>query len=311
MFVIAENNFFAAWVWLALSAPLLGAFANLFDKYLLSHRKINPWFYLSLDGLVGIVLASVMVFSLKGALDFVPEAIILGCFSGVAFAGFTLFYFYAVRQLHVGVVELILQTSPVFSFVISLTLLQNTYTALTYLGVLLVVFSAVVAIFSEKKQYGAQSFIQFKYVFYIFSLVASMLITISYLLQDLAVEVEDALEVFFWQRLSIAGISLIILSRLHHHVQQLSLSCLALVSLVNAIAAAALFILMMAFASGSFALVTTLSSVQPVWLLFLLWLLRMVKPQHPLLQGESLSIVSFIVACILLLSGVYFISVSH
>lgn len=297
------------WSILALLASFFWGCVNLADKTILSHYKLTPWDYLALDGLVGLLpLAAILVWASDILL--VPlEVIAFATLSGMALAAFSIIYFYALRMSDVAVVAILIQTTPVFSLIWGVWLLQEHYGNLTYVGMVLVFLGAVVASVSErhkgKENVTTRIWAAKTSLAPLLMLAATFIVSISFLFQKFALRDASVLTVFFWQRSCLVLVSFSIIGMRRIRVWRLTFAPVILTSAVEVVNLLGVLSVIAAYSIGPLALVSFLTSLQPLWVLVLVSVLGTVKPEtFPV--NKNVSRLQLLVACGLVILGLYF-----
>jgi len=295
------------WAALAILTSLLWAIVNILDKVILYRYNINPWIYLGLDGLVGVISLIIILVGWSGEIFANPQrAIVLALLSGLAVATFNVLYFYALRVSAVTIIIIFVQITPIFSLFWGLTLLGERYGLLSYAGMFLILSGAVVAGLSgknptfndgrQRKTVGAL----------LLMLLATFSLSLAYLLSDVALKSVSVVSVFFWQRLSLFLISIPIFIVQRQKIRKISKSPVLFTSLVEIINILAFLSIIAAYAQGPLVVITFLSSLQPMWVLILTWIIDTTKLRL-FSETEEFSRVRLILACAFVILGIYFI----
>jgi uncharacterized membrane protein len=295
-----------SWIWLALLAPLLWSTVNVLDKAILLRYNLTPLTYLALGGLVGTISLVVIGLGSTTVLALDNNTIVLAILSGFLYAIFTLLYFYGLQLSDVSAVAILTQTTPVFSLIWGVLLLGERYGESEYLGMGLVLLGACFAALSEEREEGGsgrlwatKTFLASAYV-----VAGAFALSISYLLQAVALKSTNTISVFFWQRASLVAISLALIWVRRDYFRRLPLAPVELASGIEVINLLALLSLTAALAAGPLSAVTFLASVQPVFVLILVGLLGFFG-KASFLQSVRISRTKLIVSCSFVLAGLY------
>ena len=261
-----------SWVIVALLAPALSAIGTYADKYLLVHKDRT-------GGLGSIVLFSCLfgalilpvaiLFGAKASNVSTFEAVIL-MLNGFLTVGTLAAYLYAIRESDVISIVPVLQTIPVFGFMLGFFILGETLTPLELAGSIIIVLSALLLSFEieddAKVRFRAKSFF--------YAVLASFLFAVSGVVFKLIAIDKGYWTTQFWEYvgISILGVLLFAFVRSYRHsfLQVLKYRRTGVVLLnfsTEAIMVSADLLLNFATLLAPIALVYAVNSFQPAFLL--------------------------------------------
>lgn len=143
------------WFFLALLAPVLWSLVNHADKYLLSkyfaHRGVGTLMIYS--SLIAAVVLPVFYFLSPAVLAITNFSKIILILSGIIYAFFTLFYFFALNEEDASTVMPLFLTLPIFGFILSYFFLGETLTRGEVIASLVILCGASLLSF-EKNEGG-------------------------------------------------------------------------------------------------------------------------------------------------------------
>lgn len=294
------------WSVLAVFTSFCWGCVNLADKTILSRYKLTPLDYLALDGFVGLFPLAVILAWSNDVLSTPLELIALAMISGLAIAVFSLIYFYALHMSNVVTVVILIQLSPVFSLVWGMLFLQESYESPTYFGMFLILLGAAIASVSERRQRdtGTRVWAPKTFLASLLMLAATFIVSLGFLVQKLALRDATTLSVFFWQRACLVLISLFIVAGRRFSIFKLSPTPIVLTSLVEVLNILGVLSVVAAYSQGPLGLVSFLSSLQPLWVMVLVWILGLVRLATFPAEGNVLRI-RLVTACTLVILGLY------
>ncbi len=294
------------WIIFALLAPLLWGFVNILDKIILSRFNLSPWTYFALDGFVGMVFAFLIYPWADHPLQSPKFAIILSLTSGLTLAGFTILYFYALKMSDVGIIGILIQSTPIITLFFGILFLNERYSIVVYFGMFLIFIGTIIAATSERKRENSSQ----KYTVTntikasLLMVGADILLSTTYLFQDIAVQETSTLAVFFWQRISLATLSSIVIIVLWNEIKKIKVYAFLLSSTVELLSILGLLSITVAFSTGFLAPVTFFVSTQPIWIIFIVWIISLLYPNSNL-RDKNNSRFQQIIACSIVFIGLF------
>ena len=303
------------WSVLAIVASFFWGWVNLADKIILARYKVTPWDYLALDGFVGFISLNFIFwgFGKSYLVDQVSfDIITLSAISGIALAAFSILYFYALRISDVAVVVLLIQITPVFSLLWGITFLKEVYKLQNYFGMILVFISvAIASLTNGRNEKGAEGDNKVIYGSFIAALVvifAAFIMSLGFLFQKFALERTNAITLFFWQRLCLLFVSMIILVFRRNIISKLPVQTIYFTSAIEIVNLLGVFATIAAYSQGPLGLVSFLGSLQPLWVIAMMWILMQIKSQSLLRFDQKLSF-RIIYSLAFVVPGLYFLRI--
>ncbi|UCD20516.1 MAG: EamA family transporter [archaeon] len=129
------------WVALVLGVALINAFVNILDKHVVSSELKDPIFCTTFFGIVNFVLMAI-IFVIAGQNLLWNSSTIFAMISGVALAFGVIFYYKALEHEEVSRVLPMLAIIPLFVLGISTVFLGETFSSLSYVGIVALVSGA-------------------------------------------------------------------------------------------------------------------------------------------------------------------------
>ena len=297
----------SSWMVLALAASLCWGTVNILDKVILSKYNLTPWTYLALDGFISVV--SLALFAFISPFSISSQAIALSILSGVFIAAFNILYFFSLSLSDVSIIVILIQITPVFSLIWGVSILGEKYGAINYLGMFLVLIGTVIASLSENKIKTKLNFSRTLFASGVMA-VAAFSLSIAYLLQKMAL-VGDAnvLAVFTWQRTSLFIISLIVIAMNFKKFFKLTYQPIILTTIVEVINIAGFLFITTAYAIGSLSKVTFFASLQPAFVVLIIWIAQPFK-LYNVPRVKSISPIMVFIACAFVLLGLFLMNMT-
>jgi drug/metabolite transporter (DMT)-like permease len=276
------------WIAYSLAASFCWGIANILDTVILGRYKLSPWIYFALDGLLGIF--PVIFFTYLSPFSISEKSILFSVVSGIFVAIFYILYFSSLNLTDISVVVILIQITPVFSLIWGVLLLKDQYIPINYAGMCLILLGTIIASISETRQKKSNN-IPKSIIAFGLMLIAAFSLSVAYLFQKIALN-QDAnfIMVFVWQRTSILVISLIIFLKFHKEIFSLPYQPVALTFLVETI--------------STLSKVTFYSSLQPVWVLILLWVFQILKI-NSIPRSSNIPAIKVMFACGLVVLGLF------
>ncbi len=261
------------WFLLALLAPLCWSIANYLDKYLLSRSSRESQGgsggLLILSSLVSLI-AAVLVFWARGASGITLGSQTVGVLvlSGMFEALYILFYFWALEQESTTTVISLFQFAPIMGLLFGYRLLREVPSGMQMFAVILVLVGTLCIIFKKGERFRFNGHVL------LFMIVSTAFVGIYNTLFKLAGENIPFWTAMFWQYLGIGTVGFLLFFGIPHYrkqtVDMLSKrngSVLALTGAAELLNILALMATNAAILLAPVALVLSVSSVQPIFVL--------------------------------------------
>ena len=268
------------WVFFALSAALTWATVTLLDKVLLERHIPSGSTFLILTSLVGLLPAAGL-FAFGRQWELVDGASLgIALFAGLLESVFLLLYYKALRVADAPIVAILLQCVPVITIAISLLLFHETFFFSTYLGIGIIIGGTILAILAGSP---GRHHVELKAVWIV--LPALLVISVSYSLQSYALRTISVDQFFVAARVGqlLLGIALLLRTEIRRHVfaitGKLSPLILSITVAIGLLDLGGAYLLNNAYAAGPLALVTTVSSIQPLLILLMITLANSIRPR--------------------------------
>lgn len=261
-----------SWIFIALLAPALSALGSYVDKYLLVHKE-------STGG-----LGAILIFSSIFGLGVLPVALVLGAepqavtpltalaliANGFLTVGTLATYLYAIRNSDVVSVVPILQTIPVFGFAFGFLILGETLSSSEMLGSCVVIAGAM--LLSVELEEGSRA--RFRATNLLWALLSASLFALSGSVFKFFATDYGYWTVQFWEYVGIASMGLVIFllvstyrSQFLGVIRDRNLNAVSLNFVTETIMVSADLLLNFATLLAPLALVYTVNSFQPAFLL--------------------------------------------
>jgi len=304
-------NFFPIWSIAAISAPISWIGCNIIDKFVFTRAKLNPWIYLGLGGIVGMILVSLFMFLKRIPLQLPADVLFLSLASGAIIGLFNILYLYAIGIGDIVIVATLLQTTALFSIIWGRLILHETYNISSYLGMALIFIGAVIASFSEDIRSLSINRLESKtFIASLLIILATFSLSLANLMQDVALQRGQVYAIFFWQKPPLFVFSIILLIVKRKEFKKMAGNVVTLGSLSEAFNQLGFYLLTLALSTGPLIMVSFLTSIQPVWAIIITSIIRLIYP-GTFLETEHISRSRSIFACIMILLGLYLIRVSY
>jgi drug/metabolite transporter (DMT)-like permease len=268
------------WEFFALSAALTWAIVTVLDKILLERHIPSGNVYLILHGLIGMLpVVSMLILGTRFELDNL-STLGLAFLAGVFESIFMLLYYKALQITDASMVAIFLQGVPIIAVIISLVFFQETLMVWAYFGIALVVLGTILVILVASP---GQHQVEWKAMGIV--LPAMIAVSISYSLQSYTLRFIDVNTFFGAARVGQLAVALTLLlfasirqewTSIVYRLSPLIVFITIIIGLLNVLGT---YLLNQAYSVGPFALVTTLSSILPILVLFLISLANSIRPQ--------------------------------
>ncbi len=292
------------WIAYSLANSFVWSIVNILDTMVLGRYKLSPWTYMALDGILGIL--PVGIFFYISPLSISEKAIVFSLISGVFIGLFNILYFFSLNLSDVSVVVILIQLTPVFSLFWGLTFLGEKHSLINYLGMTLVLAGTIIASTSEGQFAKGKSIPKTLFASGLM-LIAAFSVSIANLFQKIALNQNaDVLIVFGWQRTSLFVISLLLMVVNKKKIVGLTFQPIALTAVVEIINILGFLFITFAYSLGSLSQVAFFSSLQPAWVLIILWIFQILK-LNVISRSETISTRKVVLACGIVILGLYFL----
>lgn len=133
----------ATWLLFALLYPLLYAFVNILDKFLLAKRIKNYYSYAVITGLAWIIIGAISLM-VVGIPDLPLKILLLTIFTGLAYGFITQIYYHLVTDHEISRVIGMIYLSAAVTAILSYFLLSETLSPLKYGAIILAIIGTIV-----------------------------------------------------------------------------------------------------------------------------------------------------------------------
>jgi drug/metabolite transporter (DMT)-like permease len=304
-----------SWIFVAVSAYFLGAFAVLMDKFLLGSKRISSpqvyTFYVGVFGL-GAFLFAPFGFNVPSAWQ-----IAISLISGAVYIGGIFALNLSINKAEASrVTPVVFSVVPIATYLISFAINNERLTALQIGGVLMLITGGLLISFDLPLKLEKRKF----FVGFYTSCLAGILLAISYVMFKLVYAEQDFLNGFMWTRVGgfVAALLLLVIPvwrrsifKSFSHAKNPSKKNVGTggMFLANKLMGGASSILLnKAFQLGSVTLVNSMVSLQYV---FVLALVAIAARKHPKVFAEKLLFWDWaqkIGAIIIIAIGMFFVS---
>jgi drug/metabolite transporter (DMT)-like permease len=293
------------WEFFALGAALAWSIVSVLDKVLLERHIPSGKVYLILHGLIGVLpVIGMLILGHQFELGNVPM-LGLALLAGILESVFMLLYYKALQITDASMVAIFLQGVPVVAVLIGLVFFQETLMLWAYLGIVLVVVGTVVVILVASP---GQHRMEWQAIG--ITLPAMLAISISYSLQSYTLRFISVDTFFGAARMGQLAVALTMLLGASIRkewvgiVSRLSPMILLITIVIGLLNVFGTYMLNQAYALGPFALVTTLSSIQPILILFLISLANSIRPRIIPDEGSQKFFWRRVIATMLVVIGI-------
>lgn len=305
------------WIYAAFGAALLWAIVNLCDKILITQLFKSITARMFIDAAVGITTCIPMI-PFLGHHD--GRTVLLCMGNGLILFLFNYLYYRAIRIANVSATAGYLQIVPAFTAVWGYLFFSETYGAVVYAGIAIVMVGLMLISVEALQPSGTiilPGHNSRAFLAYLFP--GAILLSMGYALQKDLLLSTSPLEVYFWGRIAcfiVAGIGCVVSGTVRAKVQEGVLEAsgrtLLLATLVEWINFAGVLLLIFAFASGPITLVTIVASSQPLFVIIGSALLMVFKTKDsPNNLTNNFSIIGFRVLGVVGMSIGLFLVLKH
>lgn len=195
------------WLIIAILAPLLWAFTNFIDKFLLSkYFKLGVGTLIIYSALIGLPVAFLVAIFKPNVFSLTLPTSIFIILNSFLYIIYLFPYLRALSKADTSVVVPIFQTVPVFSYFLAFLVLGETLSGIQIIGSLLIIFGAlgITLKFKDKKVHLTKEVL-------FLQLLASFILAVNYLFFKFFAIQLDFWTVSFWQYLGVAIFGIILL----------------------------------------------------------------------------------------------------
>jgi drug/metabolite transporter (DMT)-like permease len=251
------------WILFSILAALCWSVINIVDKYVLTKWIKHPSVPIVILSILGVV-ASIIVFSVRGLTSLSYLNIFLVLLAGIFHLLAYVFYFKALKGEEVSRIVPLFYLSPVFVLFLAAIFLDEVFAPITYLGIFLLIIGAILI---SLKNFSK---ISFNKSFWLMILSAIVLSVNSILIKHL-LNFTDYWTIFAYERIGIliGAIPIIYLymPELINTVKEYGKKVVIVLSSAEILNLLAVLFITIATSVGYVTLVNALSSVQPLFVL--------------------------------------------
>ncbi|MFH1752314.1 MAG: EamA family transporter [archaeon] len=287
------------WALLAISSAFLWASSNTIDKYVVSKLVRNPFFPVTVAGILGLVSA-LIIFFFQGFAYLSIFHIILAFVAGAFIISSFTFYFKALQIEELSTVIPLYYLGPVFITILAAIFLGEIFTPIKYLGITFLIIGAILISSARKLK------LNFGKGFWLMILAATTwaieAIIIKYLLNF-----ADFWTIFSYIKigmfLTIIPIIFLILPDIKQLIKQKTWKAFGFMGIAESIGITGDFISVTAMSIGFVSLVTSLTATQPFFVLAFAIILSLFFPKILKEEIGRKTILLKIIAIILIVAG--------
>ena len=274
------------WIAFALGAALLWTGVSLVDKAVIGRHVPLPTLYLAISGVSAVIPLTVLPF----VFDIVAPQMLHGVLSilvGLLYVAYSYFFFRSLAIADAPVVMNLLLLVPVFTAVSGFIFFDERFALATYAGIAFVVFGVFLTSWEQPDRGSAR---RFKLSAAVWLMTVSAVITaVDYTLQKHLLSSVSELTLFYWSRLGVLlGVLFVLVvssgirSAFWSMIRGGNKAVFALSGSNEILDMCATFMLFLAYARGPLSLITTVISLQPLFVfLAVLVLNRLVRDLVP------------------------------
>ncbi|MBI3334965.1 MAG: EamA family transporter [Candidatus Portnoybacteria bacterium] len=262
------------WVVFSILAALLWGMVNIVDKFIFTKWVSNPWIPVLISGVVG-VLASAIVYEIKGFSTLSYTHLFLAFLAGTFHLLINVFYFKAVKIEEISRVVPLFYVAPLFVAILAAFFLGEIFTLLTYIGIFFLVGGAILI--------SSKTSVSFKMgkAFW-FMILSSLAVSVNLVITKYLLSFADFWSVFSYIRIG-AFLALIPVwyfnfQDLVSTVNEYGKKVVGVIALDESLTLTGILFLTIAMATGYVTLVNALTSIQPFFVLLSALLLSLFYP---------------------------------
>ncbi|MCX6742015.1 MAG: EamA family transporter [Candidatus Pacearchaeota archaeon] len=293
-----------SWIIFAIFAAFLGAVTNIIDKYILTKVVRKPLVPVLIIGILGLIYG-IIIFLVRGFGNLTISLILIGLLSGIFYTLTYLFYFKAVKVGEISRIAIAERIKPLLVLLLATLFLGEILAAKNYLGIILIFFGTVLISFRKGKKLFLEKGMGYRLLSCIFFAVAAILG--KYLLNF-----TDYFTVFAYMQLGIFLTLLLVFNKKFSLIVETAKESgkkgIGMIVISQILGLLSVFLAVIATSKGPVSIVSAFISIQPLFVLFLVFILSWF---YPSIIKEELSgkawIIKFI-SVVLIVMGVVLIS---
>lgn len=233
-----------------------------------------------IESIAGILPAGVAIYFYGFETSTLPY-ILLALGAGLLEGCFSYFYFKALKVTDVPIIVVLLQAIPVFSVILGFFLFQERLSLINYLGIILIIVAGGWA--SYEKDENEKASILPKALILI--LLASLCVSISYAIEVFVLNTLSANSVFVFGRMGYLLFVILVFSFVPKvrnnflvELPKIHIAVPLIILLLVIINLTGVYIQTVAYQEGNLSIVSVLSSMQPIFVLFMVIVLNGIRP---------------------------------
>lgn len=301
------------WLYLSLLPPLIWGCVNIVDKVVVGKYIDRVIVYLIFTGLASIlpILLLPLLYNFESLSVFL---LLLSIATGSLYIFYTWFFFRALQISDAPVVANLLLLVPIVSLFIGTIFFNERFYGLTYLGIALVIVG-VLGTSIEKKAADKSKQKLILAPAFILMLISAVITSIDYALQKYILMETNEITLFYWNRVGvfIATIAVVSIPKsprkdFIHVLKNIRRIIIPIVVANEILDMVAVFLLISAYYLGPLSLVTTIISIQPLFVLIFINAVNKIKPGLIPSKKDKESFTIRFVFIIIAIMGIYLIS---
>ena len=294
------------WIIMALAASLMWGSVNFLDKTMLQKFALSPWDYLAIDGVIGVIPLAIILLIRRDVFQIDIDHLAMSIASGLLISFFSVAYFYALFLSSVARVVILIQITPIFSLIWGILIVKETYYLSDFLGMGVLFLGVFIAIIGDdignKIEQG--NFKSRRAVFIM--ITATFFLSISYLFQDIVLNLYSTYIMFFWQRIGVFATSIMVLIIRGKRFILIPKSAFLLTSLVETLSISGSLAIAFAYTWGPLADVTFIASLQILWVVIASTLFYSIFSKNTQYHRKK-PMMYIAISCVIVIVGLYLI----
>ena len=287
------------WIIFSLLAAFCRATINIVDKYVLTKWIKNPLIPVMMIGIIGLA-ASFIIYFFRGFAPLSNFNVFLSLVAGLLYILTAVFYFKALKEEEASRIVPLSSLSPLFILIFAGIFLGEVFTPLKYLGIILLITGAI--LISSRSLLKITFSSAFGWM-----LLAVITASVVAVLTKYILNFTDYWTVFAWTRvgtaIGVAPIIFLYFPELKSITRQYGKKVIIVMSANETLNLFAVLFITIAMSIGYVTLVRALSSVSP---LFVLFIAVMLSRFYPLILKEEIGravVLQKVLAIVLMLIG--------
>jgi uncharacterized membrane protein len=291
------------WIIYALLTAFFWAFSNVIDKEVLVKHIKNPMIAVCINGIVGIIAASIVVLLLSVQIKAIFS--IASFVAGMVVAGTYYFYYKTIKKESVAAFVTIESVIPVFVLILSLVFLKSIISSTQLAGLVLLI--VVPLIISLKKDQITKKFFVSSII--VFALAASLCSATSQVLDKFSLMGINFLSAFVFVRCGtfLSDIPIIIKTRKDLARTMKKAKILSLMVFSELLTVTGSMFFLAAASLGNIALVSSLTNIQPLFIISLSIIFSNFTKSISM-EIEKQNLIKILISLPFVIFGVYLIS---